>query len=152
MALKVGLLGLGTVGTGVAQILSDAVGRSPLLQQLTLQRVGIRNLDKPRSIDLPQDCFTTDLDSIVNDPEIDVIVEVIGGLEPARTYILQAIANGKHIVTANKAVIARHGAELCCRTGCGQSLCGCNRTGSPARGRIYSGRRRHHRSFGGRPR
>ncbi len=112
MALKVGLLGLGTVGTGVAQILSDAVGRSPLLQQLTLHKVGVRNLDKPRSIDLPQECFTTDLDSIVSDPDIDVVVEVIGGLEPARTHILKAIANGKHIVTANKAVIARHGAEI----------------------------------------
>lgn len=112
MTLKVGLLGLGTVGTGVAQILLDAVGRSPLLQQLTLHRVGVRTLDKPRSIQLDKECFTTDLESIVTDPEVDVVVEVIGGLEPARTYILQAIAHGKHIVTANKAVIARHGAEI----------------------------------------
>ncbi|MGD1851473.1 MAG: homoserine dehydrogenase [Cyanophyceae cyanobacterium] len=112
MALKVGLLGLGTVGTGVAQILSDAVGRSPLLKQLTIHRIGVRNLDKPRSVQLPPDRFTTDLNAIVTDPDIDVVVEVIGGIEPARTYILEAIAQGKHVVTANKAVIARHGAEI----------------------------------------
>ncbi|MGD1939305.1 MAG: homoserine dehydrogenase [Cyanophyceae cyanobacterium] len=112
MALKVGLLGLGTVGTGVAQILSDAVGRSPLLEQLTIHRVGVRNLDKPRSVQIPSDRFTTDLNAIVTDPDIDVVVEVIGGIEPARTYILEAIARGKHVVTANKAVIARHGAEI----------------------------------------
>ena len=112
MAMKVGLLGLGTVGTGVAQILSDAVGRSPLLEQLTIHRVGVRNLDKPRSVQIPSDRFTTDLNAIVTDPDIDVVVEVIGGIEPARTYILEAIARGKHVVTANKAVIARHGAEI----------------------------------------
>lgn len=111
LALKVGLLGLGTVGTGVAKILLDTQGRHPLLQTLEIAKVGVRSL-KPRSIDLPDSLFATDLASIVTDPDIDIIVEVIGGLEPARSLILQAIDHGKHVVTANKAVISRYGEEI----------------------------------------
>ena len=111
MALKVGLLGLGTVGTGVAKLLLDTQGRHSLLNALEVARVGVRSL-KPRSIDLPDSLYTTDLSSIVTDPEIDIIVEVIGGLEPARSLILQAIDQGKHVVTANKAVISRYGEEI----------------------------------------
>lgn len=112
MGFQVGLLGLGTVGGGVAQILSDARGRSPLLQDLHLARVGVRSLAKPRAVALPSELFTTDLESIVQDPAIDIIVEVIGGLEPARSLILAAFSQGKHVVTANKALIARFGPEL----------------------------------------
>lgn len=112
MALKVGLLGLGTVGTGVAKILLDAKGRHPLLDTFELVRVGVRSHPKPRAIDLPDALFTTDLSAIVTDPDIDAVVEVIGGLEPARTLILQAIDQGKHVVTANKAVISRYGEEI----------------------------------------
>lgn len=112
MSINVGLLGLGTVGVGTAKILLDPVSRHPLVSQLTLARVGVRNLDKPRAVDLPRHCFTTDLDSIVTDPSIAVVVEVLGGVEPARSLILRAIAQGKHVVTANKAVIARHGDEI----------------------------------------
>ena len=112
MAFKVGLLGLGTVGGGVAQILFDAVGRSPLLREVTLHRVGVRSLDKPRSVDVPEALLTTNLDDIVSDPDIDIVVEAIGGLEPARSLMLSAIAHGKHVVTANKAAIARFGPEL----------------------------------------
>ncbi|MEO1387327.1 MAG: homoserine dehydrogenase [Cyanobacteria bacterium J06634_6] len=110
-ALKVGLLGLGTVGTGVAKILLETKGRHPLLNSLEISRVGVRSLN-PRDVDLPTDIFTTDLQSIVTDPAIDIIVEVIGGLEPARELILTAINNGKHVVTANKAVISRYGEEI----------------------------------------
>ena len=111
MALKVGLLGLGTVGTGVAKLLLDTQGRHSLLNALEIAKVGVRSL-KPRCIDLPDSLYTTDLGSIVTDPEIDIIVEVIGGLEPARSLILQAIDQGKHVVTANKAVISRYGEEI----------------------------------------
>jgi homoserine dehydrogenase len=111
VGFKVGLLGLGTVGTGVGQILQAPQGRHPLLQTLTLHRVGVRALDKPRAVEVPVP-LTTDLDSIVVDPEVDIVVEVIGGLEPARSLILTAIAHGKHVVTANKAVIARYGDEI----------------------------------------
>lgn len=112
MAFKVGLLGLGTVGAGTAEILLNPAQRHPLLKELEIHRVGVRSLDKPRSIALAADLLTTDLESIVNDPNIDIVVEVIGGLEPARSLILQAIKNGKHVVTANKAVIARYNDEI----------------------------------------
>ena len=112
MAFKVGLLGLGTVGTGTAQILLNPTGRNALLQEIEIHRVGVRSLDKSRDIDLPADLLTTDMEAIVTDPDIDIVVEVMGGLEPARSLILKAIAHGKHIVTANKAAIARYGAEI----------------------------------------
>ena len=112
MALKIGLLGLGTVGTGTAEILLNPTGRHPLLQEIEIYKVGVRSLDKPRTISLPPDVLTTDIESIVTDEAVDIVVEVIGGLEPARSLILKAIAHGKHIVTANKAVIARYGAEI----------------------------------------
>lgn len=102
---------MGTVGTGVAKILLETKGRHPLLNSLEISRVGVRSLN-PRDVDLPTDIFTTDLQSIVTDPAIDIIVEVIGGLEPARELILTAINNGKHVVTANKAVISRYGEEI----------------------------------------
>ncbi|MGQ9869460.1 homoserine dehydrogenase [Leptodesmis sp.] len=112
MGFKIGLLGLGTVGTGTAQILLDPAQRHPLVQELDLYRVGVRSLDKPRSVTLPNHVLTTDLDSIVTDPAVDIVVEVIGGLEPARSLILKAIAHRKHVVTANKAAIARFGDEI----------------------------------------
>lgn len=112
MAIGIGLLGLGTVGTGTAEIVLTPQGRHPLLGEVRLKKVGVRSLDKPRNIELPEDCLTTDLKAIINDPEIQVVVELLGGLEPARTLILEAIANGKHIVTANKAVIAKYGEEI----------------------------------------
>lgn len=112
MAVKIGLLGLGTVGTGTAKILLDPANRHPLVGELDIVRVGVRSLDKPREVALAPAQITTDLTSIVTDPAIDVVVEVMGGLEPARSLILQAIAHGKHVVTANKAVIARYGDEI----------------------------------------
>ena len=103
---------MGTVGTGTAQILLDAVGRHHLLQSVVIHRVGVSTLAKQRAVDFPQGVLTTDLESIVTDPEIDIVVEVMGGMEPARSLILKAIEHGKHIVTANKAVIARFGDEI----------------------------------------
>ncbi len=112
MGFKVGLLGLGTVGAGTVQILQTPDQRHPLLRELEIYRVGVRDLSKPRPVTLPSAVVTTDLEAIVNDPDIDIIVEVMGGIEPARTLILNAIANGKHIVTANKALIAQHSEEI----------------------------------------
>ncbi|MBD1832505.1 homoserine dehydrogenase [Cyanobacteria bacterium FACHB-472] len=112
MTFKIGLLGLGTVGMGTAEILLDPRSRHPLLSEIEIYRVGVRSLDKPRPVKLPEALLTTDLESIVSDPNIDIVVEVIGGLEPARSLILKAIASGKHVVTANKAVISRYGDEI----------------------------------------
>jgi homoserine dehydrogenase len=112
VVFKVGLLGLGTVGAGTAQILLDPAQRHPLVRSLEIVRVGVRSLDKPRDVAIPVDRLTTDLESIVTDPSIDIVVEVLGGLEPARSLMLKAIAHGKHVVTANKAVIALYGEEI----------------------------------------
>ncbi|MCB4378599.1 MULTISPECIES: homoserine dehydrogenase [unclassified Synechococcus] len=114
MAAKVGvgLLGLGTVGGGVASILQSPGERHPLVNELELIRIAVRDLSRPRPVVLDESLLTTDPSAVIQDPAVDVVVEVIGGLEPARSLILQAIAAGKSVVTANKAVIARHGQEI----------------------------------------
>jgi homoserine dehydrogenase len=110
--MKIGILGLGTVGGGVVKILLDSIGRNPILSGIKIVRIGVRDIGKVRLVSLTGNQLTTQLGEIVNDPEIDLIVEVMGGLEPARSLILQAINNGKHIVTANKSLIAAHGLEI----------------------------------------
>lgn len=112
VGVKLGILGFGTVGVGTVQLLQDGVGRNPLLQEIEIYRVGVRSLDKPRPVTFTDGILTTDLEAIVTDPQIDIIVELMGGLEPARELILTAIAHGKHVVTANKAVISRFGDEI----------------------------------------
>lgn len=112
VGVKLGILGLGTVGTGTVQLLQDLNGRHPLLREIEIYRVGVRSPQLPRAVELAKNVLTTDLESIVNDPAVDIVVELIGGLEPARSLILKAIENGKHIVTANKAAIARFGDEI----------------------------------------
>ena len=112
MTIGIGLLGLGTVGAGVAEILQTPDGRHPLVGNLALKRVAVRDLNRPRPIELPSEILCTDPEAVVQDPAVDIVVEVMGGLEPARSLILAAIAAGKPVVTANKAVIARHGEEI----------------------------------------
>ncbi len=112
VSYKVGILGMGTVGTGVAKILLDPVGRHFILGAVEIYRVGVRSLTRKREIELDPSIYTDNLEAIVTDPNIDIVVELLGGIEPARSLILQAIAHGKHIVTANKAVLARHGDEI----------------------------------------
>lgn len=112
--VKVGLLGLGTVGTGVVRIveghqedLSSQVG-SPI----SIERIAVKNLEKYRSIQVDQSKLTGDPWEVIRDPEIDVIVEVMGGINETKGYILEALDRGKHIVTANKDLMALHGAEI----------------------------------------
>ena len=109
--LKVGMLGCGVVGSDVARLMrsnaSDLAARAGAT--LELVKIGVRNLNRTG---VPTELLTTDLESIVSDTSIDLIIEVIGGIEPARTLILQAIKNKKSVVTANKALLAKHGAEI----------------------------------------
>ena len=109
--LRVGMLGCGVVGSEVARLIGanqkDLTARSGA--KLDLVKIGVRNLARPN---VAKDLLTTDLESIAKDKNIDLIIEVIGGIEPARTLILEAFANGKSVVTANKALLAKHGAEL----------------------------------------
>ncbi len=112
MTIGIGLLGLGTVGAGVAAILATPSGRHPLVGELELRRVAVRDLNRPRTVALAAELLSTDPEAVVDDPAVDIVVEVMGGLEPARSLILRAIAAGKPVVTANKAVIARYGEEI----------------------------------------
>lgn len=112
--IKVGLLGCGTVGTGVIRILED--NRDDIIARLgapiAIKRILVNDGDKVRDDVVPRELLTTDPSDILDDPEIQLIVEVMGGYEPPRTLLLRAIAGQKHVVTANKALLARHGAEI----------------------------------------
>jgi homoserine dehydrogenase len=111
---KVALVGMGTVGTGVARLLldhGDRTGRHAG-RVLWLEQVVVQDVDKPRDIDLPQGVLSNDLRRITEDPYIEVVALLIGGLEPARTIMLQLLESGKDVVTANKALLAEHGPEL----------------------------------------
>ena len=111
--INVGLLGLGTVGGGTLTVLrrnAEEITRRAG-REIRVIRAAVRNLDKARALagDLP---LTTNPFDVVDDPAIDIVVELIGGLEPARELVLQAIANGKHVVTANKHLVAKYGNEI----------------------------------------
>ncbi len=110
--IGIGLLGLGTVGQGVANIICNPSDRHPLVGELELIGIAVRNLKKERDISFPESILTTNPIEIVNNPNIQIIVEVMGGIEPAKSLIIQAIRAGKSVVTANKSVIARYGEEI----------------------------------------
>lgn len=112
-SINIGLLGLGTVGTGVVKVLQEnkhnieqKIGRS-----IAVKKILVKNTAKSRNIDCDA-YITDDPDAILNDPDIDIIVEVMGGESPAKDYIIKALTAGKHVVTANKDVIAKYGRDL----------------------------------------
>jgi homoserine dehydrogenase len=113
--VRIGLLGLGTVGAGVVKLLES---QRAMLQEragsgLTLAAIADTDLSRPREgLDLRALPLVGDAGGVLDDPSIHVVIELVGGLEPARTFILRALAAGKHVVTANKALLAHHGAEL----------------------------------------
>ncbi len=111
---KVAIVGLGNVGTGVAQLLLDHGDRTARHagRTLWLEAVVVRHLNAPRQVDLPAGILTDDLTRITGNPEIRVVAELVGGIEPARTIVLELLESGKDIVTANKALLAEHGPEL----------------------------------------
>ena len=104
--IKIGLIGLGTVGTGVYKTLQP-------YENIEITKIAVKNINKPRNIENFDNSILTDnCYDVVNDPEIDIVCELIGGVEPAFDLIKTAIQNGKHIVTANKELLAKHGEEL----------------------------------------
>ena len=112
--IKVGLLGLGTVGSGTFNVLKRnqeeimrRAGRS-----IEISMVAVRNVERAREITKGEVDIVTDGNLVVNHPDIDIVVELIGGNDVAKDLVLKAIANGKHVVTANKALIAKHGNEV----------------------------------------
>lgn len=113
-AISIGLLGLGTVGSGVVQIINNH--QDKLMHQVgcpvKVKKILVKNLNKERAVHVERDMLTTNADEIINDPEIDVIIEVMGGIDETKKYIKQALMNRKNIVTANKDLMALHGSEL----------------------------------------
>ena len=111
--LKVGMLGAGVVGSQIARLLiankSDLASRAGA--NLELVSIAVKD-SKLKRDGIPAALITNDAKSIVNDPQIDLVIEVIGGIDPAKELILTALKNGKSVVTANKALLAKHGAEL----------------------------------------
>lgn len=113
--VRIGLLGLGTVGAGVAKILEShrAMLEERAGCRLTLAAIADTDLTRPRDgLDIGRLPMTADAGRVLDDPSIHVVIELVGGLEPARTFVLRALRAGKHVVTANKALLAHHGAEL----------------------------------------
>lgn len=113
--VNVGLIGFGTVGSGVAKILlkKPPVFAEKLNRKIVLTSVADRNLDKKKGLNSSRNIvFTQDVDEILNNPKINIVVELIGGIHPAKEIITKGLHNGKDIVTANKALLALHGSEL----------------------------------------
>ncbi|MCL4439051.1 MAG: homoserine dehydrogenase [Firmicutes bacterium] len=112
--IKIGLLGLGTVGRGVYRILEENQEniRQRVGTKLEIKKILVRSLEKDRGISLPEGILTTDLADIIHDPEIKIIVEVLGGIHPTLDYVLEALNQGKSVVTANKDMVAEHGQQL----------------------------------------
>ncbi|WP_272699666.1 homoserine dehydrogenase [Desulfovibrio sp. Fe33] len=113
--IRLGLGGFGTVGSGLAKILDMNAGRieKRLGKRVEIAKVLVRDLNKKRAFDPgPTVVFTDDPDELVNDPSVDIVVELMGGLDTARDLMLKAFAAGKHVVTANKHLLAEHGLEL----------------------------------------
>ena len=112
--ISVGLMGLGTVGSGVARILAEK--KESITRQVgcpvEIKKVLVQDPGKPRAMVMSPERMTCDARDILQDPEIAIVIELIGGEEPAHRYIQEALAHGKHVITANKEVIAKHGVEL----------------------------------------
>ncbi len=112
--IKIGLLGCGTVGTGVAKLLIEnkEILTARVGAQLNLKWIADIDTETDRGIRIPNGVLIKDAQKVVNDPDIDIVIEMIGGEGIAKNLILKTIENGKHIVTANKALLAGHGNEL----------------------------------------
>ena len=113
-SIGIGLLGMGVVGGGVARTLSEKGNKLGRLigAPVTLEGVLVRDPTKSRSFDPPSHLVTTTVEDILGNPQVDIVVEVMGGRDPALDYILKSISLGKHVVTANKEVMAQHGPDI----------------------------------------
>tara|TARA_Y100000589_G_scaffold326178_1_gene365481 strand:+ start:836 stop:2149 length:1314 start_codon:yes stop_codon:yes gene_type:complete len=109
---KIGIVGFGTVGKGVYKILNSGKDNHPILQEIEILKIAVKDLNKKRDFNFENGLLTDDPDTLIDDPSIDVIVEVMGGTDLAKEIILKSLNAGKSVVTANKAVIARYGDEI----------------------------------------
>lgn len=112
--IKIGLIGFGTVGTGVVKILQE---NAPLIEgrlggRICLHKIADIDLERDRGVEVSREVLTSDAQEVIGDPEIAIVLELMGGIEPARTFILRAMEGGKHVITANKALLALHGGDI----------------------------------------
>jgi homoserine dehydrogenase len=112
--INIGIIGFGIVGSGTAKVLltNKDILNERLGFKLNLKRIADLDITTDRGIKIPEGVLTTDVNQLFNDPEIDIVVELIGGIKPAKDFIMKAIQNGKHVVTANKALLATHGTDI----------------------------------------
>ena len=112
--VNLGIIGGGTVGSGVYEALQNngSLMAARLDAQLNVVRVAVRDLKKKRAVKIPRALLTTDWREVVNDPEVQLVAELIGGTTTAREVVLAALKLGKPVVTANKALLSKHGEEL----------------------------------------
>ena len=109
---KIGIIGFGTVGKGIYRILNSKSNVHPILKEIEIVGIAVKNINKKRDIELEHNLLINNPFELIDDPNIDVIVEVMGGIEMAKDIILKSLKAGKSVVTANKAVIARFGREI----------------------------------------
>lgn len=113
-AIQLGILGLGVVGSGTVEVLRnnrDSIERK-IGARLEIRRIAVRDLNKPRRVSVDRSLLTNNPYDIIDDPEIDIVVELIGGVHPAKEYVLRALENGKPVVSANKELLAKEGADI----------------------------------------
>jgi homoserine dehydrogenase len=112
--IKVGLIGFGNIGAGVVRLLQDNADtvQQKVGRRITLKRIADLDITSDRGVAVDPALLTTNVNDIFNDPEISIVIELIGGYEPAKSFVLRAIEAGKHVVTANKALLALHGDEI----------------------------------------
>ena len=112
--INMGLIGFGNIGTGVVKLLqqNSELLTSKLGAKLVIKKIADINITSSRGVKIPKGVLTTDAREILNDPEISIVIELMGGYEPARTFVLEAIGSGKHVVSANKAMLATYGNEI----------------------------------------
>jgi len=113
-SIKVGILGFGTIGSGTARLLLEQRARISRRAgcSLELARIVDKDLSRPRNVAVPRELLSDDVEALIRDSDIRIVVELIGGVEPARTLVAALLENGKDVVTANKALLAEHGPEL----------------------------------------
>ncbi|MEN6582445.1 MAG: homoserine dehydrogenase [Armatimonadota bacterium] len=112
--INIGLIGFGVVGSGAVQILTEnreSIERK-VGSKMHIKRIADLDITTPRPVNIDKSVLTTDANEIINDPDIDIVVETIGGVKPAKDFILRSLENGKSVVTANKELIAKHGGDL----------------------------------------
>ncbi|NTV43833.1 MAG: homoserine dehydrogenase, partial [Syntrophobacteraceae bacterium] len=109
-----GLIGFGNIGSGAVKLLMEngSLIEQRLGARIVIKRIADLDLKTPRPVSVDKKLLTKDAKAILNDPEISIVIELVGGYEPAKGFILEAIRQGKHVVTANKALLATYGNEI----------------------------------------